>query len=62
MNYFFLVLQERTSEESSESESFKGLMQARTQEFIDEVRSTCQHDWLVVLVVFTRVHRTDMSS
>ena len=30
-------LQERTSEESKESESFKSLLHARTQEFIDEV-------------------------
>ena len=30
-------LQERASEESSESESFKSLLQARTQEFIEEV-------------------------
>lgn len=40
-NYDMLlaVLSERTSEESSESESFKNLMQARTQEFIEEVLS-----------------------
>ena len=31
-------LQERTSEESKESESFKSLLHARTQEFVQEVR------------------------
>ena len=36
------ILQERTSEESKESESFKGLLHARTQEFIDEVY-TCTY-------------------
>ena len=35
--YCYFLLQERTSEESKESESFKGLLHARTQEFIDEV-------------------------
>ncbi len=32
-------MQERTSEESKESESFKGLLHARTQEFTEEVHS-----------------------
>ena len=31
--------QERTSEESKEATSFKGLLHARTQEFVDEVCS-----------------------
>lgn len=33
----FIVLQERTSEDSKESESFKELLTARTHEFIEEV-------------------------
>lgn len=31
------LLQERTSEESKESECFKSLLHARTQEFVEEV-------------------------
>ncbi len=47
-------MQERTSDESNESQSFKGLLHARTQEFVEEVR-TCD----LVLVLNSLLNMTE---
>ena len=43
VRYNLFCAQERVSEESKESESFKSLLHARTQEFVEEVSSPTTH-------------------
>ena len=54
----YLSLQERTSEDSKEAESFQQLLTARIQEFVEEV---CQH-LIIIFAYIAHSHRLLMTT